>query len=279
MREQKLWIALPDTLLLDNRHLREKTIKLGMVARSSSIFRVQKIFIYRDRTKRFGEASLIKMILEYLDTPQYLRRQMYGKRTELRYAGLLPPLRTPHHKLVKKPSEIKVGEYREGFVIRKEGVLHVDVGLPILIPLEGCGSEGSRVTLRFKSTYPHLKCESVMREDVDGYWGYEVKESDSLIRLLKNTNPEVVIFTSCKGKPIENIWQDLLSVIKSSQSIMLIFGSPRAGVYEILSKEGLRPDDVSSYVVNLFPKQGVFTIRTEEALLGTLAIFNLGRFL
>ncbi|MFQ6134965.1 MAG: putative RNA uridine N3 methyltransferase [Nitrososphaerales archaeon] len=275
MRSEKLWVALPDTLLSDSGHLREKTVKLGAVARSCAIFRVQKIFIYRDQTERSGEASFIKTILEYLDTPQYLRRHLYGKRAELKYAGLLPPLRTPHHKLAERLSDIRRGEYREGVVVERRGGLHVDVGLPRLVPLDGRVSKGSRVTVRFTSEYPDLRCEAVGREDVDEYWGYEVSEAGPLRNLLRSINTDLLILTSRRGRPVKEVWRDLISKVKRARSITVVFGSPRCGVYEILSKEGVKPKDLSRYVLNTLPQQGAATVRTEEALLGTLAILNL----
>lgn len=279
MRGQKLWVALPDTLLSDSGHLREMTVKLGAVARSCAVFRVQRIFIYRDETERMGEAGFIKTILEYLDTPQYLRRHLYEKRAELKYAGLLPPLRTPHHKLAEKLSDIRLGDYREGVVIERHGDLYVDVGLTRLVPLKGRVSKGSRVTVRFTSEHPDLKCETSRREDVDEYWGYEVKEADSLRNLLRSIKTDLLILTSRKGRPVTEVWRDLVSEVKQAQSITVVFGSPRSGVYEILSKEGAKPKDLTRFVLNTLPQQGVATIRTEEALLGTLGILNLARSL
>ena len=55
----------------------------------------------------------------------------------------------------------------------------------------------------------------------------------------------------------------------------MVFGAPTLGLYEILKNENLSLDDVVDYVVNTVPKQGTETIRTEEALLASLAIFNM----
>ncbi len=275
MRGKKIWVAIPDTLLSDAAHLREKTVKVGVIARSCVIFRVQKICIYRDKTEKSGEPGFIKTILEYLDTPQYLRKHLYRMSPELQYAGLLPPLRTPHHKLAVKPSEIRVGECREGVVVGRSGALYVDVGLPELVPLDGRVSKESRVTVRFTSGYPDLRCEAVKREDVEEYWGYEVVEAGSLRSFVKSVNADLFILTSRKGRSITDAWWELLSEAKRAESLAVVFGSPRHGVYDILQEEGVKPDDVSRYVLNVFPQQGVATVRSEEALLGTLSILNL----
>ena len=52
--------------------------------------------------------------LEYLETPQYLRKTLFPKHTALRFASLMNPLDTPHH--------MRYGEwsrYREGVVINR----------------------------------------------------------------------------------------------------------------------------------------------------------------
>jgi predicted SPOUT superfamily RNA methylase MTH1 len=55
----------------------------------------------------------------------------------------------------------------------------------------------------------------------------------------------------------------------------VVFGSPKKGIYEILSNEGQDPKNLSDFIVNFLPNQGVATVRTEEALLSTLTVLNL----
>jgi predicted SPOUT superfamily RNA methylase MTH1 len=52
-----------------------------------------------------------------------------------------------------------------------------------------------------------------------------------------------------------------------------VFGGPYGGLFEICSSQGV---DISrfDFVVNVIPNQGTATVRTEEALLATLAILN-----
>lgn len=274
MKKQKLWIALPDSLLSDTLSLRDKTVKLGTISRICSIFRVNKIFFYRDHTYKSHDYELIKIILEYLNTPQYLRKHLFSKRNELQYAGLLPPLRTPHHKLVEKLSEIKIGDFREGIVIRKGGNYYVDVGLSRMIPVDGVNSEGSKISVKFTSNFPDIRCKLIDHDDVNLYWGYEVKEAGSLRSLIKSINADLCIITSRKGIPINNIWQQLLSDTKKALSTIVVFGSPKSSIQNILLSDGVKPEDLSKYILNIFTNQGTSTIRTEEALLGTLSILN-----
>jgi predicted SPOUT superfamily RNA methylase MTH1 len=71
-------------------------------------------------------AAFLARVLQYMETPQYLRRALIPMHPDLRSAGRLPPLDAPHH---LRASEW--GRYREGVVLRSEegaGSL-VDVGL------------------------------------------------------------------------------------------------------------------------------------------------------
>ncbi|MEM2339554.1 MAG: putative RNA uridine N3 methyltransferase, partial [Nitrososphaerales archaeon] len=157
----ELSIAIPDSLISEDKDLREKTVKVGMVGRACAIFKVQKVYIYKDHGDYERDFQIIKSLLEYMETPQYLRKKLFPKKEELKFVGILPPLRTPHHKLLKPLSQIKVGEFREGLVVKVKERLMVDVGLSSLIPLNGSANEGSRVTIRFTQSYPNLKCEIV----------------------------------------------------------------------------------------------------------------------
>jgi len=74
----RICVAIPDSSLSDEMGLREKTIKIGKFARAFSIFGVEKIVIYKDPTekKQRSDMLLIKLILEFLNTPPYLRKSI-----------------------------------------------------------------------------------------------------------------------------------------------------------------------------------------------------------
>ena len=50
-------VAIPASLISDTPHLREKTAKLGVLARACSIFGVNEIVIYLDDERRGLEAA------------------------------------------------------------------------------------------------------------------------------------------------------------------------------------------------------------------------------
>ena len=68
---------------------------------------------------------------------------------------------------------------------------------------------------------------------------------------------------------------ELVQKWRKAKRRMVLFGSPSAGLYEILGLEGLNLDEIADFVVNTIPLQGVETVRTEEAVYASLAIFNL----
>ena len=145
-----LCVALPDTVLEEHSSLRDKTVKLGAIARSCSIFGVDSIQIFRDPRGK-GEASLMKKVLEYRETPQYLRKRIFQFDESLKFAGLLPPLRIPSHKAKVPVEGLKVGEFREGFVL---GGNQVDIGLDQALRLKGTASSGGRATVRISNVSP-----------------------------------------------------------------------------------------------------------------------------
>ena len=62
---------------------------------------------------------------------------------------------------------------------------------------------------------------------------------------------------------------------KTRMKILIIFGSPSSGVLEIIKNEKILVNFNDFFLINLFPDQGVETVRSEEANLGTLSIINM----
>lgn len=269
-------MALPDSVLSEEPGLREKTAKAGVIGRACAIFQVSRIYVYRDLgVDCRDDGRLLTLILRYLETPQYLRKSLYGKMRELLFAGTLPPLRTPHHKLAVRLTEIRAGEFREGCAFRRDGQQYVDVGLDSPIPLDGQAQVNERVTVCFTGSYPSLRCRVAAKSEAKEYWGYEVRQAPPLGRLVKSLGSVFIVFTSRLGTRIADVWAELVNDFSQAGRALVVFGSPRRGIYDILRDEREEPTALAKYILNLFPAQGTETIRTEEALLGSLAILNL----
>lgn len=106
---------------------------LSQLARIASIQMVDEIIIVKDnsfqhRNKEFASLSSLTKILQYLETPQYLRKAFFPISQDLKYVGLMNPIESSHH--------LKADEYcqyREGVVMNrpvKEGAgSWVEIGL------------------------------------------------------------------------------------------------------------------------------------------------------
>ena len=71
----ELEIAIPSNILEDCQSLSAKSQKLSLIARSASIFQINKIYIYK--VKRRDDSRFISLLLNYLVTPQYLRKKLF----------------------------------------------------------------------------------------------------------------------------------------------------------------------------------------------------------
>ena len=189
MDKKKLSIAIPASTISDTPHLREKTAKIGLIGRAAAIFRVDEIIVYPDNPKidQRRDLDFIALLLNYLETPQYLRKALFRLEPDLEFAGILPPLRTPHHPLSGKTKHLQVGEYREGVVLSetKEGLV-VDIGVqqPALLRQKGF-AVNERLTLQVINVGKQIEVQAANREDVPIYWGYKVRvEKGSLGKIF-----------------------------------------------------------------------------------------------
>jgi predicted SPOUT superfamily RNA methylase MTH1 len=119
-----------------------------------------------------------------------------------------------------------------------------------------------------------LQATEADEKDIKGiYWGYKVNAVPSLLTLLKRINDSEIVITSRKGACLSSIERKFVERIKSTQRLLVIFGSPQRGIPEMLTRTGYDKDKYG-FMINMFPFQGTATVRLEEAMLGTLAIVN-----
>ncbi len=262
---RKLAVSLPDTVLEEKESPRDKTAKLGLIARACAIYGVDLIEVFRDPSGK-GEGDAIRKVLEYLETPQYLRKRLYPLDEALRYAGLLPPLRIPSHRAKVPVDKVPRGQVREG-VANSGGT--VDLGLDVPFVLKGQARAGGRVTVRIDSVSPPV-AELISREVVKEYWGYKVAAT-SVDQVLSDGRFRLKIATSRHGASIIGEKSRLEVAVQAAESLKLIFGSPSKGLYDLMGRDLNRRVD---FVVNLFPEQKVETVRTEEAILVGLGLIS-----
>jgi methyltransferase len=274
-RPQQLSVALPASFTKDVPHLREKTSRVGLVARSLAIFRVDEVVIYSDETSRSSESEgrLFEKLLAYQETPQYLRKALFKQDPDLQFSGILPPLRMPSHPSLAEP---RIGEIREGLVVESGASSLVNAGFRAAVQVPSKLRLLERVTIRLIRISPQLQGEQLEATRLPIYWGFRVTRTNlTLGRLIRSRSQDLRISTSRRGKVVRDVLNDLTVRWKSSQRPMVVFGSPSEGVPEILAKEGADLGKVFDFNLNMIENQGVETVRTEEAVLATMSILNL----
>lgn len=272
-------IAIPASLTLDVPHLREKTFRIGLVGRAAAVFQVDEVIVYPDMPKVNQERDirLIKAILSYMETPQYLRKRLFKIMPELKYAGTLPPLRTPHHPTANRTENLTLYEYREGVVLShsKQGSL-IDIGVEQPALAQGTTLKtNTRLTVKVTESGKYPKVVVTDQKEIKTYWGYRVSISNiPFVKLLKTRQFNLVIATSKKGKAIATVLEQLREKWRNSSTTLVAFGAPTQGLYEIAAHEHAKLDDVAHFVVNTIPNQATETVRTEEAIYASLSILN-----
>jgi hypothetical protein len=101
----------------------------------------------------------LKTILEYLDTPPYLRKRIYPKMWILKHTGILPPIKSPHHKALIDIKDITDNEIRFGIGTDKETELS-------LVRMKNAGEEVENLRRKMTREISDTGSLMVYREDV-----------------------------------------------------------------------------------------------------------------
>ncbi|KAA0152104.1 hypothetical protein FNF29_04218 [Cafeteria roenbergensis] len=329
-RRYTVSIALPGSILANAQSAELQTYLAGQIARAVTVFCVDEVIVFDDHTVKAGVTTsasvagaagggagaaaslgggdvcaLMARLLQYAETPQYMRKALFPRHRDLRLAGLLAPLDAPHH--------VKKGEwsrFREGVVLTKNagsvkgaksrGAL-VNCGLVREVRISQPVMQGVRVTVRLDETKEECeaidrfakgapKCHkgsavppSAPREEDGTYWGYSVRMAGGLADVITKSpykgGYDLTIGTSERGTSTVD---DPASLeMKPFKHALIVLGGVE-GLEEALAAEeaetatglGLAGDEVSElfdFWVNVLPEQGSGTIRTEEALILSLA--------
>ncbi|MFB6173042.1 MAG: putative RNA uridine N3 methyltransferase [Halobacteriales archaeon] len=266
---------VPTSLAREAGDKREATRKLGYVARAAAVFRLDRLQVFPDSAgeERWG-GEFVATVLAYAATPPYLRTEVWDRRDELEYAGVLPPVRlSPRTGSGSDGS----GSLRQGLVteVGSDGRVRVNCGLQHPISLrvpDGMSvSAGERVTVSVSSRRPvraRLAAEplpgfAVDRVDLATALGRE----DAGLRIAASRHGTPLTATGLRGL-VRRVRDDGLTVA---------FGSPGRGLPTIL---GVDPEDAPDATgfdrwLNTVPDQGSETVRTEEAMFASLASLTL----
>ena len=107
-------------------------------------------------SKKGDPNAFLARILQFVETPQYLRRRLFPEHPDLKLAGLLNPLDAPHHMRQNEQSP-----FREGATLSQPpgerpggGKIYgsfVDVGLKHPVLIDRKLKAGMRVTVKMDS--------------------------------------------------------------------------------------------------------------------------------
>ncbi|CAI5739496.1 unnamed protein product [Peronospora farinosa] len=294
-RAYTLSLAIPGSIL-DNAQTKElKTYLAGQVARAAVIFQVDEVIVFDDQLGDNVSTGAVKKrahdchvfmarILQYLETPQYLRRALFPMHSDLSCAGLLNPLDCPHHLRAQEWSVYREGVVTDRPLKEKEGS-HVYVGLQREVVVDKRITPGVRVTVKIDEASKEFKKKMVgqlvssaePREQLGLYWGYTTRFASSLSDVW-TTCPfpegyDLKIGTSERGNVSID---DADFSMPKFRHALIVFGGV-AGIEECVDADEKLPvsgEDSHTLFdmwVNTCPEQGSRTIRSEEALLISLA--------
>lgn len=294
-------IAVPGSIL-DNAQSRElRTYLAGQIARAACMFQVDEIIVYDDSTQvpekarkgniedddgsiKICSQSCIQLgrILQYLECPQYLRKHLFPIHSDLKYAGILNPLDSPHHLRVHNNFI-----FREGVVSSKPAKsgkgCFVNVGLLQDAHVDKLITPGIRCTVKLLPQSDSKKLQGVVvspstpRHETGIYWGYTVRLASSLGQVFTqspyNDGYDLTIGTSDKGTSIDDLSQKSIRY----QHALVMFGGIMGLEAALEVEETLQADDpklLFDHYLNTLPNQGSRTLRTEEAILVTMAVLR-----
>lgn len=269
-----LAIAIPSSTTSIEPTLQLKTLKVGFIARALAIHRVNEIIVYNDKPNLHNEAKIIADILEYLRTPPYLRRLVVPMKDTLKYVGILPPLHTPNH---PQSLKIKHDEVREGLITHINGKnIIVEIGLrkKLKIKSKYKFKPGDRVLVKVSLKHNKIYGKIINENDIEHYFCYKVSFFNDLAEVLRKPW-DLTIATSRYGVEANKVSTVIKEHMSRDEKILIAFGGPKEGLYEIAARAGLILEESFDIIVNTIPYQGVETVRTEEAIHATLEFISL----
>ncbi|MGQ9478601.1 MAG: putative RNA uridine N3 methyltransferase [Thermoproteota archaeon] len=277
----QLSIVLPASVLGVTDDLRVKTFRAGLIGRAAAIFRVNEVVIYLDdhREETLANQRIFSKLLKYMTVPQYLRRIVFRKDRDLRFAGLLPPLKTPSHTVPSSLKRVAPGSFRLACIVgERNGMLVLEAGLEkrlnAPVPEHPFKARiGENVLLRVED--PSRLLARVARfEESPFYLGYRVSAPRMTLGELLKGLDAVKIGTSRYGVLAWERLSQLRGLLSSDSRVIVAFGSPSEGLREMLAREKVKIEDVFDLVLNMVGEQGTETIRTEEAVFITLPLIH-----
>jgi predicted SPOUT superfamily RNA methylase MTH1 len=256
----KISVVLPISVIWSRPHLREKTVKFAEILRSCCIFRVHTLFLFNDTSKKAKEEA--SLIATYLLAPPYLKKY-FPHTSLLRYVGVAPPIKTPLHTVSDNPESALSEPLRVGRVVScDERVCLLDVGFKTPLPLiqKKKFSVGDLVYVKVVKTRNSYALREIEAKHELVYLGPQLVFLDRVSDL--RAKDFVLVELTRKGEDFPKLSQSL----------------PRKNTLVFLGSQEKDPSELYNlnfhYKINVIPKQGVETVRSEEALLIGLSLLS-----
>ncbi|MFB6074665.1 MAG: putative RNA uridine N3 methyltransferase [Haloarculaceae archaeon] len=272
-------VLVPSSLTREAEDRREATRKIGYVARAATVFGVDRLTVFPDPDGRGRwEDGFVETVLRYAATPPYLRKEVWDKRDELEFAGVLPPLRVATR---TGSGSDESGSLRQGIVteVGADGRVRVNCGLqhPISLPVPSGMTvrERERVTVRVSSRRP-VRAKLVDEPPP----GFAVDAADVDAALARD-DAGLTVAASRHGEPLTvGRLGQLVERREARGGLTVAFGAPERGLPDIFGIDadavGDHGDDTGFHLwLNTVPAQGSEVVRTEEAVFATLAPLRL----
>ncbi|MEE6210136.1 putative RNA uridine N3 methyltransferase [Salarchaeum sp. III] len=277
-------VLVPSSLVREAEDKREATRKLGYVARAAAVFRADRLVVFDDPEgeEKWG-GGFVETVLRYAATPPYLRKEAFGTRSELEYAGILPPLLVSAWTGSESSGS---GSKRQGIVtqVGPEGRVRVNCGMQHPISLHTPPGmevvEGERVTIRVSSRRPVRA--KLLDETPPGFQVVRSNLGDELDR----PDAGYRVATSRHGTPISASSLPDVTRRVHQDGLTVAFGAPARGLPPMLGVSESAVEEASADSathapggfdtwLNVIPRQGSEVVRTEEALFAALSCLTL----
>ncbi|GAB5354479.1 hypothetical protein AAMO2058_000122200 [Amorphochlora amoebiformis] len=269
-RKYTVSVAIPGSIVSNAQSPELRTYLVGQIARALTIFEVDEIVVFSEdgakkslegefqgNTRRADPNVFMARVLQYLETPQYLRKDLFPMHPDLKYAGLLNPLDAPHHVRIDTKSA-----YREGVVVNRP--TKPGAGVWVNIGLRQCALVGhnipvkTRVTVKLppqavdprgrmpKTLKGSAVAPSKPRTEAGIYWGYSTRLASGLGGVIQNCpykgGYDLTIGTSERGVDAAKADFEL----PKFRHLLLVFGGLGGLEDAIEGDESLREADPSA---------------------------------
>ena len=283
-------VAIPSSVLKQGQSKELRTHLIGRIARTLALFQVDEVVVFVDSNYELQleedkrHSTSFSRILQYIETPPYLRKELFPMSSDLKFCGMLPPLETPHHMRRDDKSL-----YREGVTLDRlsgNDKSLVNVGQQVPLELDRALRPGTRVTVRMAldgSPRPRGKACSPTepRAKYGLYWGYQTRVASSLGEVFSGTayrgGYDVLIGCSPKsGDKLAENSDKLTAALGTARHVLVVFGGD-GGIEacvdadESIQTQAAKSKDLFDLWLGFGSAAGTRKLRTEEELMLALA--------